>query len=200
MNKYICTNRNRYYKDEVEKELNIRKKEILNFFLVKDNGTFDFNIYIYDTVEELHIELRKKGIICNDISYQSNKDNSLYFVEPNDNMKEEYKNNIFYEEFKEIEHLIYGIHPKWLSDGLIMYADNQIDIKTIIESSDINEFIEPYKSYIIVSYLIEKYSKYMFLKLIGINDFIKKVENSNIIVDAIKYYINKYKIKIKIKK
>ena len=200
MNKYICTNRNRYYKDEVEKELNIRKKEILNFFLVKDNGTFNFNIYIYDTVEELHIELRKKGIICNDISYQSNKDNSLYFVEPNDNMKEEYKNNIFYEEFKEIEHLIYGIHPKWLSDGLIMYADNQIDIKTIIESSDINEFIEPYKSYIIVSYLIEKYSKYMFLKLIGINDFIKKVENSNIIVDAIKYYINKYKIKIKIKK
>ena len=200
MNKYICTNRNRYYKDEVEKELNIRKKEILNFFLVKDNGTFDFNIYIYDTVEELHSELRKKGIICNDISYQSNKDNSLYFVEPNDNMKEEYKNNIFYEEFKEIEHLIYGIHPKWLSDGLIMYIDNQIDIKTIIESSDINEFIEPYKSYIIVSYLIEKYSKYMFLKLIGINDFIKKVENSNIIVDAIKYYINKYKIKIKIKK
>lgn len=200
MNKYICTNRNRYYKDEVEKELNIRKKEILNFFLVKDNGTFDFNIYIYDTVEELHSELRKKGIICNDISYQSNKDNSLYFVEPNDNMKEEYKNNIFYEEFKEIEHLIYGIHPKWLSDGLIMYIDNQIDIKTIIESSDINEFIEPYKSYIIVSYLIEKYSKYMFLKLIGINDFIKEIENSNIIVDAIKYYINKYKIKIKIKK
>lgn len=38
MNKYICTNRNKNYQNEVEKILVSRKQEILDFFGVKDNG------------------------------------------------------------------------------------------------------------------------------------------------------------------
>lgn len=197
MNKYICTNRTINYKDEIEYLLNKEKEKILNFFETKDNGTFNFNIYIYDTKEELHNELKKRGVITDELSYQINKDNSLNFFEPIN--KKEYEKNIFYEEIKGIEHLIYGIHPRWLSNGIMMYIDNKIDVKSIIENNDINEFTEPYKSYIIVNYLIEKYTKSMFIRLIGINDFIKEIENSNIITEAIKYYLIKYNIKFKIK-
>ena len=53
MNKYICTNRNKNYQNEVEKILVSRKQEILDFFGVKDNGQFNFNIYIYNTIDDL---------------------------------------------------------------------------------------------------------------------------------------------------
>jgi hypothetical protein len=200
MNNYKCTDKTIPYKYEVEELLQKKKKEILNFFETKDNGTFNFNIYIYDNLNDLHNGLKKRGFISNELSCQINKDNSLNFIKPDDKLKKEYEKNIFYEEIRGIEHLIYGIHPKWLKDGIIMCIDNTIDIKTIIENTEINEFEEPYCSYIIVSYLIEKYNKNVFLTLIALNNFIKEIENSNMICEAIKYYLLKYNIKCYTKK
>lgn len=53
MNKYFCTNRNNNYQNEVEQILILRKQGILDFFNVKDDGQFNFNIFIYDTIGDL---------------------------------------------------------------------------------------------------------------------------------------------------
>ena len=53
MNKYFCTNRNNNYQNEVEQILTSRKQEILGFFNAIDNGQFNFNIFIYDTIDDL---------------------------------------------------------------------------------------------------------------------------------------------------
>lgn len=193
MNKYICFNNNEEYISYIEEVLLDRKKEILDFFETTDNGTFNFNIYVYNTLQELHNALNNKNIVTNKISYQIG--NSLYFFESNDNFKEKYKQKIFNEEIRGIEHLIYGNHPKWLSDGIVMYI-NKVDLETIINNENINELEEPYSSYIIVSYLIEKYTKYLFIRLICIKQFIDCIEHNNVLEQAINYYKIKDKIKI----
>ena len=79
---------------------------------------------------------------------------------------------------------------------LLKIIDNNYDVKKIIEDESINEFIEPYKSYIIISYLIEMYNKDILLKLIKYTDYIDKINSNDIIIDAVSYYLKKYKIKI----
>ena len=91
MNKYICTNRNKNYQNEVEKILVSRKQEILDFFGVKDNGQFNFNIYIYNTIDDLVNGMKNRGFdsmpdyMC---ACHKEEDNSLNFFEPKDNPKE----------------------------------------------------------------------------------------------------------------
>ena len=197
MNKYICFNKNEDYVYEIENILCDKKQKILDFFETSDNGTFDFKIYIYNNLNEMHEALRKKNIITNNIVYYLDKNNSIYLIEPDDCFKEKYKHKIFNEEIRGIEHLIYGKHPKWLSDGIVFYINN-VDLKTIIENENINEYEEPYSSYIVVSYLIEQYTKTLFIRLICLQSFIDLVEGSNILDKAIIYYKNIYK-KTKIK-
>ncbi|MBE6159799.1 MAG: hypothetical protein E7157_01990 [Lactobacillales bacterium] len=182
MNKYICTNRTSNYKDEVENILNQRKKEILDFFEVEDNGQFNFNIYIYDTQQELKEGLLKRGF-KEDPDYMcachKDEDNSLNYFEPKDEYsenewnKEEYKKVIFHEEIHGIQYLIYGTTPEWINEGIANYLDgtyskgikyllenyiNKIEVPEMEEL--INEFgrheYDSYDySYLIVSYLIE---------------------------------------------
>ena len=61
MNQYFCTNRNNYYQNEVEQVLISRKPEILDFFNVIDDGRFNFNIFIYDTIGELVDSMKSRG-------------------------------------------------------------------------------------------------------------------------------------------
>lgn len=199
MNKYICFNKNESYTYEVEKILINNKLEILDFFEVEDSEVFDFNIYIYKTLNDLYKVLNKKGIITNNTAYYLRKENTFYFYEPFDYNKKLYKKNIINEEVKAIECLIYGNHPKWLVDGITMYLDKDISIKKVLEDSYIDEELEPYKSYIIVSYLIEKYQKSLFIRLILLQSFIDFVEEGNIFKEAIDYYRNIYKNKEKTK-
>lgn len=89
-----------------EEILESRKKEILDFFNVVDEGQFNFNIYICDTIEELTESMKKRGFsgmpeyMC---ACYKDEDNSLNFFEPkddpNDNewSKEEYESVIFHE-------------------------------------------------------------------------------------------------------
>lgn len=105
MNKYFCTNRNNNYQNEVEQILILRKQGILDFFNVKDDGQFNFNIFIYDTIGDLVDGMKNRGFdkmpdyMC---ACHKDEDNSLNFFEPKDIpndtewSKEEYKNVIFH--------------------------------------------------------------------------------------------------------
>lgn len=82
MNKYFCTNRNKDYQNKVENILASRKQEILEFFEVSDMGQFNFNIYIYDTIEALVRGLKNRGF--NDMpdymcACQKDEDNFEFF-------------------------------------------------------------------------------------------------------------------------
>ena len=61
MNRYICTNRNPLYKDHVEMILEQKKKQILDFFNISGSIPLSFNVYIYDTIEDLVSGLRARG-------------------------------------------------------------------------------------------------------------------------------------------
>jgi len=132
MNRYFCTNRNKDYQNEIEKILVSRKPEILNFFKVKDNGQFNFNIYIYDSIDDLVKGMKNRGFdkmpeymcACHKDEY-----NSLNFFEPKDNpnknewSKEEYRDVVFHEEIHGIQSIIYGRQPEWLTEGIAKYLD-----------------------------------------------------------------------------
>ena len=197
MNKYIYSNRNDDYIYEIEDILQNGKKEILDFFDIKDNKSYEFNVYVFNTLDEMYEVLKKKNIITNELSYYSN--NSFYFFEPDEWYKETYKKNIFNEEIKCIENSLYDNHPKWLIEGIAMYMNNELDIETIINNKTVNAYKRPYSSYIIVNYLIEKYTKSLFIKLISLKQYICFIENNNILEEAINYYYEKYNKKIKIK-
>lgn len=196
MNKYICFNKNNEYIYEIEDILLNNKKEILDFFEVKDNGTFDFNIYVYDKLNDMYKALKEKNITTYEITYYCVEKNTLYLYEPLDYNKKLYKKHIINEEINAIEHLIYGNHPKWLIDGITMYINNNINIKQILE----DELESNYSSYIIVSYLIERYTKSLFIRLIFLKNFIDNIENNNILERAQNYYTKKYNKKNKFKK
>jgi len=218
MNKYICTNRTSNYKDEVENILNQRKKEILDFFEVEDNGQFNFNIYIYDTQQELKEGLLKRGF-KEDPDYMcachKDEDNSLNYFEPKDEYsenewnKEEYKKVIFHEEIHGIQYLIYGTTPEWINEGIANYLDgtyskgikyllenyiNKIEVPEMEEL--INEFgrheYDSYDySYLIVSYLIETLWKKNFLELLKDKNKLDLI-SKDLTYKSVEYYNNKY--------
>ncbi len=61
MNRYLCMNRNSNYQKEIERILVSRKKDILDFFNVTDEGQFNFSIYIYDTIDALVAGMKSRG-------------------------------------------------------------------------------------------------------------------------------------------
>lgn len=218
MNKYICANRNELYKEEIETILDNRKKEILEFFEVYDDGQFNFNVYVYDNIHDLIKGMSDRGFgkmpdyMC---ACQKDEDNSLNFFEPKDNpssdewSKEEYRDVIFHEEIHGIQSILYGKQPEWLTEGVAKYLDGTYSrgIKLLLENyihKNIipgmdeleNEFGEhEYDSYdyayLMVSYLIETLGKSEFLKVIGDQDELKK-KSDNLILKAITYYNEKF--------
>lgn len=218
MNKYFCTNRNKNYQNEVEQILTSRKQEILDFFNVKDDGQFKFNIFIYDTIGDLVDEMKNRGYdkmpdyMC---ACHKDEDNSLNFFEPKDNpdenewSKEEYKKVIFHEEIHGIQGIIYGNQPEWLTEGVAKYLDgtyssgikylldeyvNKTDIPPMYELE--NEFgMHDYDSYdyayLMVSYLIETLGKDNFLVAIKSKDKIKEL-SKDLVVKAVDYYNRKF--------
>lgn len=218
MNKYICTNRNKNYQNEVEKILVSRKQEILDFFGVKDNGQFNFNIYIYNTIDDLVNGMKNRGFdsmpdyMC---ACHKDEDNSLNFFEPKDNpkenewSKEEYKKVIFHEEIHGIQSIIYGNQPEWLTEGVAKYLDgtyskgikylleeyvNKTDIPSMYELENefgMHEYDSYDYSYLMVSYLIETLGKDAFLVAIKSRETFKKLSN-NLVTTAVDYYNRKF--------
>ena len=45
--------------------------------------------------------------------------------------------------------------------------------------------------------VVELYGKDILLKLIKLTDYVDKIDENNMIVDATRYYLKEYKIKIK---
>lgn len=218
MNKYYCTNRNKEYKNEVEKILVSRKPQILDFFNAQGKNQFNFNIYIYDTIYDLIEGMKKRGFkkmpdyMC---ACHKDEDNSLNFFEPKDNPSEfewskmEYANVIFHEEIHGIQSIIYGVQPEWLSEGVAKYLDgtyskgirylldeyiNKIDIPPMYElenSFGMHDYDSYDYAYLMVSYLIETLGKDKFLNAIKEREVIKKL-SENLITTAIEYYNKKY--------
>lgn len=217
MNQYFCTNRNNYYQNEVEQVLISRKPEILDFFNVIDDGRFNFNIFIYDTIGELVDSMKSRGFdkmpdyMC---ACYKDEDNSLNFFEPKDNPtetewgKEEYKNVIFHEEIHGIQNILYGNQPEWLTEGVAKYLDgtysrgirflldeyvNKTDIPSMYELE--NEFgMHEYDSYdyayLMVSYLIESLGKDYFLVALKSKDIIKEL-SKDLVIKSVDYYNKK---------
>lgn len=218
MNKYFCLNRNNNYRNAVEQILISRKQEILDFFNVIDEGQFNFNIFIYDTIVDLVDGMKNRGFdkmpdyMC--ACYKDN-DNSLNFFEPKDNpneiewSKEEYKNVIFHEEIHAIQSIIYGSQPEWLTEGVAKYLDgtysrgikylldeyvNKTDIPSMYELE--NEFgMHEYDSYdyayLMVSYLIETLGKDNFLVAIKSKNKIKEL-SKDLVAISVDYYNEKF--------
>ena len=225
MNRYICTNRNPLYKDHVEMILEQKKKQILDFFNVSDNIPLSFNVYIYDTIEDLVSGLRARGFsdmpdyMC---ACQKDEDNSINYFEPkvnpseNEWSKDEYDNVIFHEEIHAIQYAIYGTQPEWLTEGVAKYIDgtykkgiefvldNYIDVNNPPSMFEIeNEFghheYDSYDyAYLMISYLIETMGKDNFLIAIKSKECIEKM-SEDLVSKSINYYINKYNNKSKLK-
>ena len=215
--KYIVENKKSNYKDVVDKIINDRKKEIFNFFNVEDME-LPFNIYIYDSIEELVNGLAKRGF-KKDPDYMcachKDEDNSLNYFEPKDNpgdnewSKEEYKNVIFHELIHGIQFLLYGTTPEWINEGIAKYLDghyskgikwlldNYINNNPIPEQREIEEEFGMHNydsydyAYLMVSYLIETLGKDKFLELLKDKDKLNK-EKHNLLNRSIEYYNDKY--------
>ena len=213
-------NNSDYYKT-IDFIINKRKKEIFSFF--KSNEIdLPFNVYIYNTIEDLVKGLRERGFnkepayMC---ACHKDSDNSLNFFEPKDNpddkewSKEEYEKVIFHELIHGIQFLLFGTTPEWLNEGIAKYLDGTYSkgIKWLLENY-INNSIMPNQSeienefgmhdydsydyaYLMVSYLIETNGKE---KLIEILQDIKQLDSciENLLNNAIKYYNNKYELDV----
>ncbi len=215
--KFIQTNRNLEYKNEIIEIINARKKEIFDFFY-KEELKLNFNIYLYDTIEELTREMKKRGF-NDDPDYMcacfKDEDNSLNLFEPKDNpneqewTKEEYKTVIFHELIHAITYSLYGTLPEWLCEGIAKYLDgtyskgikwlfeNYIHKTLIPKQIEIeNEFgkhnYDSYDyAYVMVSYLIETLGQDRFNQMLEFKEILKQ-ESENLLLKAICYYNIKY--------
>lgn len=220
MNNYICTNRTATYKDKIEEIINNKKQAILDFFEVEDNGQFNFNIYIYDTIEELVQGMKDRGFgkmpsyMC---ACQKDEDNSLNFFEPKDDpsenewSKEEYEKVIFHESIHGIQSIIYKNQPEWVTEGIAKYLDGtyKSGIPYLLENYINGNEIPPMReleeefgwhdydsydyAYLGVSYLIESLGKKEFLKAIKDKDTLKKI-SEDLPERAIAFYNQKYSL------
>lgn len=218
VNKYYCFNRTANYKDKIEEIIQSKKLEIFSFFGIESDCDLNFNIYVYDTIEDLVNGMKERNFadmpdyMC---ACQKDEDNSLNFFEPKDNpsenewSKEEYENIIFHELIHAIQFNIYGTQPEWITEGVAKYLDgtykngmkwlfenyiHQNRIPTMYELE--NEFWEhEYDSYdyayIMVNYLIDNLGKEEFLRIIGNKVELNRI-SQNLIIDSINYYNDKY--------
>ena len=214
--KYIVQNNNSNYSKVIESIINNRKKEIFSFFNSEEID-LSFNIYIYNSIEELVNGLRNRGF-KNDPDYMcachKDEDNSLNFFEPKDNpssnewSKEEYENVIFHELIHGIQFTLFGTTPEWINEGIAKYLDgtyskgiewllnNRINNNTIPNQYEIeNEFgMHEYNSYdyayLMVSYLIDTLGKDNFINMLKNKNQIEKIK-TGLLINAINYYNKK---------
>ena len=216
--KYITQNNNSNYRSVIDSIINSRKKEIFDFFNSKEIE-LPFNIYIYDSIEELVSGLLKRGFKNNPdymCACHKDEDNSLNFFEPKDNpsenewSKEEYENVIFHELIHGIQFTLFGTTPEWLNEGIAKYLDgtyskgikwlldNCINNNPIPNQYEIeNEFgMHDYDSYnyayLMVSYLIDTLGKDDFVKLLRNKEQIEIIKK-DLLNKSINYYNMKYK-------
>lgn len=220
-NKYICTNRNHNYQQQVESIINKTKPYILDFFETKDNGQFKFLVYIYDTIDELVKGMKERGFkdmpsyMC---ACHKDEDNSLNYYEPSDTpsknelSKEEYEIVIYHELIHGIQYTIYGQQPEWLTEGVAKYLDRtyKSGIKYLLENYINGNRIPPIEeletefgwhdydsydfAYLMVSYLIETEGKHEFIEKIGNKKYLSEIRE-DLPNKAIDYYNKKYFLK-----
>lgn len=216
--RYIVQNKDSNYIQTINDIINDRKNNIFLFFNSKEVD-LTFNIYLYDSIEELVNGLRKRGFkdfpdyMC---ACHKDEDNSLNFFEPKNNpsenewSKEEYKNVIFHELIHGIQFILFGKTPEWLNEGIAKYLDgtyskgikwlleNHINNNPIPNQSEIeNEFgMHNYDSYdyayLMVSYLIDNLGKDNFVNILKNKKQIETIKK-DLLVNSIDYYNNKYK-------
>ena len=223
--KYIIQNSNSNYSQVIDSIIESRKNEIFDFFNVKE-FELPFNIYIYDSIEELVNGLHKRGF-KKDPDYMcachKDEDNSLNFFEPKDNpgenewSKEEYESGVFHELIHGIQFTLFGTTPEWLNEGIAKYLDgtyskgikwlldNYINNSPIPNQEEIeNEFgMHEYDSYdyayLMVSYLIDTLGKNNFVSLLRDKEQIEVVKD-DLLNKSIHYYNAKYNDEKSIKK
>ena len=215
--KYIIQNNNSNYSQVIDTIINSKKNEIFSFF---NSEEFDlpFDVYIYNTIEDLVNGLRERGF-KNDPDYMcachKDEDNSLNFFEPKDNpndnewSKEEYENVIFHELIHGIQFTLFGTTPEWLNEGVAKYLDgtyskgikwlldNYINNNPIPNQDEIeNEFgMHNYDSYdyayLMVNYLIDTLGKDNFIGLLKSNERIETIKK-DLLLKSIDYYNTNY--------
>ena len=223
--RYIVQNNNSNYSQTIDTIISNRKSEIFSFFN-SEEIELPFNIYIYDTIEQLVNGLQERGF-KNDPDYMcachKDEDNSLNFFEPKDNpndnewSKDEYENVIFHELIHGIQFTLFGQTPEWLNEGIAKYLDgtyskgikwlldNYINNSLIPKQDEIeNEFgMHEYDSYdyayLMVSYLIETLGKDNFVNLLRNKEQLEIVKK-DLLNKSINYYNTKYKEEKSIKK
>ena len=223
--KYIIQNSNSNYSQVIDSIIESRKNEVFDFFNVKE-FELPFNIYIYDSIEELVNGLRKRGF-KKDPDYMcachKDEDNSLNFFEPKDNpgenewSKEEYESVVFHELIHGIQFTLFGTTPEWLNEGIAKYLDgtyskgikwlldNYINNNPISNQEEIeNEFgMHEYDSYdyayLMVSYLIDTLGKDGFVNILS-NKEQFEIEKEDLLNRSIDYYNKKYDEENSIKK
>mgnify|MGYP004506332721 FL=1 len=211
--KYIVQNKNSNYSQVIDSIIDSKKSDIFSFFN-SEEVDLPFNIYVYDSIEELVKGLRERGF-KKDPDYMcachKDEDNSLNFFEPKDNpnndewSKDEYQNVIFHELIHGIQFTLFGTTPEWLNEGIAKYLDgtyskgikwlleNYINGRPIPDQDEIeNEFgMHDYDSYdyayLMVSYLIDNFGKDNFIELLKDKKQIKNVRK-DLLVNSINYY------------
>lgn len=218
--KYIVQNSDSNYSQIIDTIINIRKKEIFSFFDSQETD-LHFNIFIYDSIEELINGLRKRDFKNNPdymCACHKDEDNSLNFFEPKDNTsenewtKEEYENVIFHELIHGIQFILFGTTPEWINEGIAKYLDgtyskgikwlldNYINNNSIPRQKEIeNEFgMHEYDSYdyayLMVSYIIDYYGKDKLIEMLK-NKEERQLIKKDLLLKSIEYYNTKYKEK-----
>ena len=210
--KYILQDNNSNYVDRVKRIIEENKKDIFNFFDMKEKD-LSFTIYIYSSIKDLVDGLKNRGF-NKDPDYMcacfKDEDNSLNLFEPKDKpssdewSKDAYDDVIFHELVHAIQFNIFGTTPEWLNEGIAKYLDGSfigcekilsdiISDGVIPEQNEIeNEFgLHDYDSYIyaylMVSYFIDYYGKD---KLIEVLRDIKELDKykDNLLNRAVDYY------------
>ncbi len=209
--KYIVQNKNSNYSQVIDSIINSKKRDIFSFFN-SEEVDLPFNIYVYDSKEELVKGLRvrgfKKGLDYMCACYKD-EDNSLFEPKYNPNndewSKDEYKNVIFHELIHGIQFTLFGTTSEWLSEGIAKYLDgiyskgikwlldNYINGSSISSQDEIeSEFgMHDYDSYD-YAYLIDNLGKDNFIELLKDKKQIKNVRKV-LLVNSINYYNEKYK-------
>lgn len=215
--KYILHNDKSDYYKMIDGIINSRKRDIFSFF---NSVEFElpFNVYIYNSIEELVNGLKERGF-DEDPAYMcachKDEDNSLNFFESKDNptdkewSKDEYKNVVFHELIHGIQFILFGTTPEWLNEGIAKYLDgtyskgikwlleNYINNNEVPNQSEIEyEFgMHDYDSYdyayLMVSYFIETNGKD---KLIDVLKDVKKLDDykGNLLNNSIEHYNKKF--------
>ena len=214
---YIVQNNDSNYYQVINEIINSRKKEIFSFFNSEEIELL-FNIYVYNSIEDLVNGLRQRGF-DKDPDYMcachKDEDNSLNFFEPKDNpsdtewSKEEYSSVIFHELIHGIQYTLFGITPEWLNEGIAKYLDgtyskgikwlldNYINNNPIPTQNEIeNEFgMHEYDSYdyayLMVSYIIDYYGKDKLIELLNNKEELNTIK-TNLLNKSIDYYNMKY--------